>query len=155
MRNVIEEESTAIGGNPVESESSVCKIERINRNTNRNNYLTAQSESKRYLKRIHRGYRITDFNIAGRQYYLFNRKKENERPISYLHDEDVNEIVIKFRGQIPIFLENKNNKQKMRLIITEKDDLILLFGVDWMKKLNLENRNIRLDKNNQSEKRRE
>ena len=43
----------------------------------------------------------------------------------------------------------------MRLMITEKDDLILLFGVDWMKKLNLENRNIRLDKNNQSEKRRE
>ena len=50
--------------------------------------------------------------------------------------------------------EDENSKLKMQILITEKTDITQLLRMDWMKKFNLTIRNIRLDKNHQSEKRR-
>ena len=54
---------------------------------------------------------------------------------------------------IPVDIEYENNKQKMQLLITERNDITPLLGKDWLKKFKLTIGNIRLDDNNQSEKR--
>ena len=41
----------------------------------------------------------------------------------------------------------------MRLLITERNDITPLLGMDWLKKFRLTIGNIRLDENGQSEKR--
>ena len=61
---------------------------------------------------------------------------------------------MKFRGKIPVDFEYENNKQKMQLLITERNDITPLLGMDWLRKFKLTIGNIRLDENNQSEKRR-
>ena len=40
----------------------------------------------------------------------------------------------------------------MQKLITERNDITLLLGMDWERKFNLTIRNIRLNENNQSEK---
>ena len=67
--------------------------------------------------------------------------------------QDVNKNEVKFRGKIPVDIEYENNKQKMPLLITERNDITPLLGMDWLKKFKLTIGNIRLDDNNQSEKR--
>ena len=67
--------------------------------------------------------------------------------------QDVNKNEVKFRGKIPVDIEYENNKQKMKLLITERNDITPLLGIDWLKKFKLTIGNIRLDDNNQSEKR--
>ena len=42
----------------------------------------------------------------------------------------------------------------MQILITGRDDITPLLGMEWMKKFNLTSRNIRTDENNQSEKKR-
>ena len=42
----------------------------------------------------------------------------------------------------------------MQILITERDDITPLLGMDWMKRFNLIIRNIRTDENNQPEKKR-
>ena len=69
--------------------------------------------------------------------------------------QDVNKNEVKFPGQIQTDIEHENNKQKMQVLNTERDDITpLLLGMDWMKNFNLIIRNIRTDENNQSEKKR-
>ena len=68
--------------------------------------------------------------------------------------QDVNKNEVKFRGKIPVDIEYENNKQKIHLLITERNDITPLLGMDWLKKFKLTIGNIRLDENNQSEKRR-
>ena len=66
--------------------------------------------------------------------------------------QDVNKNEVKFRGQIPVDFEYENNKQKIQVLITERNDITLLLRMVWLKKFNLTIRNFRLDENNQSEK---
>ena len=66
--------------------------------------------------------------------------------------QDVNRYEVIFCGQTTVDIEYENNKEKMQLLNTERNDIIPLLGMDWLKKFNLTIRNIRLDENNQSEK---
>ena len=68
--------------------------------------------------------------------------------------QDVNKNGVKFRGKIPANIEYDNNKQKMQILITERNDITPLLGMDWMKKFNLIIGNIRPADNEKSEKRR-
>ena len=65
---------------------------------------------------------------------------------------DVNKNEVEVLGQIPVDIEHANNKQKVQILITERNGIPALLAMDWLKKLNLTIRNIRLDENNQSEK---
>ena len=67
--------------------------------------------------------------------------------------QDVNKNERKFRGKIPVDIEHENNKQKMQLLITERNDITLLLGMHWLKKFRLTIGNIRLAENSQLEKR--
>ena len=51
--------------------------------------------------------------------------------------QDVNKNEVKFRGKIPVNLEDEKNKQKMEILITERTDITPLLGMDWMKKFRL------------------
>ena len=53
----------------------------------------------------------------------------------------------------PVDIEYENNKQKTQLLITERNDIRPLLGMDWLKKFRLTIGIIRLDENSQSEKR--
>ena len=66
--------------------------------------------------------------------------------------QDVNKNDIKLQGKIPVDIEYENKKQKMQLLITERNDITPLLGKDWLKKFRLTIGNIRLDDNSQSEK---
>ena len=68
--------------------------------------------------------------------------------------QDVNKTEVKLRGKIPANIEYENNKQKMQILIAERNDITTLLGMDWMKKFNLTIGNIRLEDNSQSKKRR-
>ena len=63
--------------------------------------------------------------------------------------QDVNKNKVKFRGKIPVDIEYENNKQKMQLLITERNDITPLLGMNWVKKFKLTIGNIQVDKNNQ------
>ena len=65
--------------------------------------------------------------------------------------QDVNKNEVKFREKIPVDIEYENNKQK--ILITERNDITPLLGMDWLKKFKLTIGNIQLDENDQSEKR--
>ena len=67
--------------------------------------------------------------------------------------QDVNKNGVKFRRKIPVDIEYENNKQKMKLLNTERNDITPLLGIDWLKKFRLTIGNIRLDENSQSETR--
>ena len=43
---------------------------------------------------------------------------------------DVNKNEVKFRGKIQANIEYENNKQKMQILITERNDLTPLLGMD-------------------------
>ena len=68
--------------------------------------------------------------------------------------QDVNKNELKFRGKIPADIEYENNKQKFEFLIPERNDITLLLGMDWMKKFKLTIGSIRIQDNNQSEKKR-
>ena len=65
---------------------------------------------------------------------------------------DVSKNEVEFLGQIPVDIEYANIKQKVQIMITKRNGIPPLLGMDWLKKLDLTIRNIRLDENNQSEK---
>ena len=75
-------------------------------------------------------------------------KKTDVQKVKHRY-RDVNQNEVKFCGQIPGDMEYENNKQKIQILITERNVITPLRGMDWMRKLNLAIR-----KNNQSEKRR-
>ena len=66
----------------------------------------------------------------------------------------MNKNEVKFRGKIPADVEYENNKQKMQILITERNDITPLLGMDWMKKFKLTFGNIRTEESNQSETKR-
>ena len=66
--------------------------------------------------------------------------------------QDVNKHEVKFRGKIQADIEYDNNKQKMQILNTERNDITPLLGMDWMKKFKLKIGNIRVQDNYQSEK---
>ena len=68
--------------------------------------------------------------------------------------QDVNVNEVKFRGKIPADIEYENNKQKMQILITKRNDITPLLGMDWMKKFKLPIGNVGIQDSNQSEKRR-
>ena len=66
--------------------------------------------------------------------------------------QDVNKNEVKFRGKIPVNIEDENHNQKMEILITERTDITPLLGMDWMKKFKLTIRRIQLAEYNQSER---
>ena len=68
--------------------------------------------------------------------------------------QDVNKNEVKFRRKVRANIEYENNKQKMQILITKRNDITPLLGMDWMKKFNLTIGDIRTEDINQSEKRR-
>ena len=66
--------------------------------------------------------------------------------------QDVNKNEVNFRGKIPVNIEYENNKQKMEILITERTDITLLLGMDWMKTFKLTIGKMQLVENNQSER---
>ena len=68
------------------------------------------------------------------------------------HEVTNNEV--KIRGKIPVNIEYENNKQKMQLLNTKRNDITLLLGLDWLKEFKLTIGIIRLDQKSQLEKRR-
>ena len=69
--------------------------------------------------------------------------------------QDLVKNEVKFRGKIPVNLEDENNKQKMEILITERSDITPLLGTDWMKKFKLTIGSIQLAENNQPEREKE
>ena len=55
-------------------------------------------------------------------------------------------------GEIPVNFEYENNKQKMQLLITERNDITPLLGMDWLNKIKVTIGKIRWDDNSQSQK---
>ena len=65
--------------------------------------------------------------------------------------QDVNKNAVNFRGKFPADIEYENNKQKIQILITERNDITPLLGIDWIKRFLLTNGNVRLQDSNQSE----
>ena len=65
----------------------------------------------------------------------------------------MNKNEVKFRGKMPVDIEYENNKLKMQISITERNDITPPLGMDWLKTFKLPIGNIQLDKDNHSEKR--
>ena len=134
----------------IESETSIHRIERINRITGRNKYLTITVKVNRIEKEfiVDTGSSISimpvDKNIT---------KRTEIQKVKHRY-QDVIKIELKFWVKIPAGIEYESNKQKMQILITERDDITLLLGMDWMKKFELTIGNIQVQDSNQSEKRR-
>ena len=60
--------------------------------------------------------------------------------------KDVNKNEVKFQWKVPVDMEYDNNKQKMKILITEEKSLL---GMDWIKKFILTIGRIQLAKNSQ------
>ena len=146
----VTEETAAIGGESDESETSIYRIEEINRITDKNKYLTAKVKVNGIEKEF-----IVDtgspISIMPADEQIL--KKTELQKIKHRH-QDVNKNEVRFRGQIPTDIEYENNKQKMQILFTERNDITPLLEMDWMKKFNLTIRNIRTEENSQSEKKR-
>ena len=150
VRNITEEKSETIGEEPDESETSIHRIERMNRITDRNKYLTATVKvdgiEKEFI--VDTGSPISimpvDENIM---------KRTEIQKVKHRY-QDVNKYEVKFRGKIPADIEYENYKQKLEILITEKNDITPLLGMDWMKKFKLTIGSIRIQDNYLSEKKR-
>ena len=66
-------------------------------------------------------------------------EKINPKEIQQIKNkyQDVNKNEVRFKGQIPVEIQHENNKQKMQVLITERNDITPLLGMDWMKKIRL------------------
>ena len=49
--------------------------------------------------------------------------------------QDVNKNEVKFRRKIPADIEYENSKRKMQILVTERNDITPVLGMDWMKKI--------------------
>ena len=132
VRNVTEDESEIIGGESDESETSINRIERINRITDRNKYLTTTVKVNGIEKEF-----IVD---TGSPISILpadeNMMKQTEIQKVKHRYQNVNTNEVKFQGKIPADVEYENNKQKMQILITERNDITPLLGMDWMKSSN-------------------
>ena len=148
LRNVTETENR-IGEESNESESSIYRIGRVNRIMDRNKYLTTtvkiNGTEKEFI--IDTGSPISIMPVDNKI------MKESEIQKVRNRNQDVNKNEVKFRGKIPVDVEYENNKQKMQLLITERNDITPLLGMDRLNKFKLTIGNIRFDENNQSKRR--
>ena len=105
----VTEETTAIGGESDESETSIYRIEEINRITDKNKYLTAKVKVNGIEKEF-----IVDtgspISITPADEQIL--KKTEMQKIKHRY-QDVNKNESRFRGQTPTDIEYENNKQKM------------------------------------------
>ena len=145
-----EDESEIIGGESDESETSINGIERINRITDRNKYLTTTVK----VNGIEKEFIVDTGSPISKLPADENIMKQTEIQKIKHRYQDVNKNEVKFRGKIPADVEYENNKQKMQILITKRNDITPLLGMDWMKKFKLTIGNIRPEENNQSEKKR-
>ena len=149
LRNVTETENS-IGEESDESETSIHRIERVKRIIDRNKYLTTivkiNGTEKEFV--IDTG---SPMSIMPADNTIIKESKIQKVRHRY---QDVNKNEVKFRGKIPVDIEYENNKQKMQLLITERNDITPLLGMDWLKKFKLTIGNIQSDEKDQSEKRR-
>ena len=150
IQNVTEEDITAVGKESDQSEATIYRIEILNRITDKNKCQTSTVKVngiETYVV-VDTGSPISivpvDENIS--------EKTEIQKVRNRCQDVCKNEV--KFRGQIPADFEYENNKQKIKILIIKRTDITPLLGMDWMKKINVTIRNIRLNENNQSQKRR-
>ena len=149
LRNVTETENST-GEESDESETSIHRIERVNRIIDRNKYLTT-------IVKIN-GTEMEFVIDTGSPISIMPAdntimKKSEIQKVRHRY-QDVNKNDKKFRGKIPVDIEYENNKQKMQLLITERNDKTPLLGMDLLKKFKLTIGNIQLDENDHSEKRR-
>ena len=114
VRNVTENESKAIGGESDESETSIQRIERINRTTDKNKYLTAVVKTNGIEREfiVDTGSPISIMPVDEKTMKHTKIQKVKQRY------QDVNKNEVKFRGKIPANIEYDNNKQKMQILIT-------------------------------------
>ena len=63
--------------------------------------------------------------------------------------QDVHKNEVKFTRKIPLNIEYENNKQKMKILMTERTDITPLLGMDWMETFKLTLGRIQLAENNQ------
>ena len=150
VRNVTEDESEINGGESDESETSINRIERINRITDRNKCLTTTVK----VNGIEKEFIVDTGSPISIKPADENIMKQTEIQKVKHRYQDVNRNEVKFRGKIPADVEYENNKQKMQILITERNDITPLLGMDWMKKFKLTIGNIRTEENNQSERKR-
>ena len=136
MQNVTEEETTIIGGECDESESGINRIEKVNRITDRNKHLTAKVKvngfEKDFILDTASPISImpTDENILKKA--EIQKVKHRNQDVKKTHRfEKVN-----FRSRIPTDIKDEKNKQKKKILITERDDITSLLRMDWMKKIN-------------------
>ena len=150
VRNITEEKSETIGEESDESETSIHRIERVNRITDRNKYLTATVEVNGIEKEfiVDTGSPISIMPVDE------NIMKQTEIQKVKHRYQDLNKKEVKFRGKRPAYIEYENNKQKQEILITERNDITPLLRMDWMKKIKLTIGIIRVQDNNQSEKKR-
>ena len=138
-----------IGEETDESESSIYTSGRINRIVDKNKKLTTTVRMNGIEKEF-----IID---TGSPISIMPADKEimKETEIQKIKQryQGVNKNEVKFRGEVPVE-QKKNKKQKLQLLITERNDITPPLGIDWLKKFKLTIRNIRTDRNSQSEKRR-
>ena len=148
LRSITEEETSMIGNESDQSETSIYRIEKMYRITDKNKYLTTSVKINGTEK---------EFNIDTGSPISIMPVDDNMNKKTELHNvirryQDVNNNEVKFRRHIPVDVEYEDNKQKMQILITERNDITTLLGMDWLKKFNLTIRSIRLNENNQSEK---
>ena len=61
------------------------------------------------------------------------RKRTEIQKVKHRY-QDVNKNEVKCRGKIPADIEYEKNKQKLEILITERNDMTPILGMDWMKK---------------------
>ena len=112
-----EEEPTVIGEESDESESGIYRIEKINRITDKNKYLTSgkvNSNEKEFIINTR-----SPLSIMPADEYMWKRTELQK--VKHRH-QDVNKNEVKFRGKMPANIEYKSNKQKMQILITKIND---------------------------------
>ena len=108
-----------------ESESSIYRIGRINRIVDRNKYLTTKVKlyvmEKEFI--IDTRSPISIMPADNKIIKIIEIQKVKHRY------QDVEKNELKFRGKIPVDIEDENNK-KMQLLFTERNDITPLLGMD-------------------------
>ena len=139
IRNVTEEES----GNwrrIRRSRDEYTQNRRINRITDRNKYLTTIVK----VNGIEKEFKVDPGSPISIMPVDENIMKRTEIQKVKHRYQDVNKNEVKFWGKIPADIEYENNKQKMHILITERNDITPLLGMDWMKQFKLTIGNIRV-----------
>ena len=106
LRNVTEDESEAIGGESDESETSIHRIEKINRITDKNKYLTAVVK----INGIEKEFIVDTGSPISIMPEDEKIKKQTEIQKVKQRYQDVNKNEVKFRGTLNTITTNKKCK---------------------------------------------